>query len=514
VTLAIFFAEGISLAAVLIYGKRIWPGIFAGQFFLVLSSGIDVITALGISSVNSAEAVVAYYLFSRIRFSRELYRLHDLYLLFGGILLILQPFSALLGNLVLVVSGVNDVQSFLPNLFSWWFGNSMGQMLVTPILLIFYRDRHTIRYPLLGAVVFLFLLFCFLIFFFTPVENLSLLMGMTIPIVVLVMLYIGLVYAMISVFLLALISLYATHLGIGAFASASSMDNLININFYIFAHIFVLYVYGILVAEKDRALKALAVMNERLEERVREEIGRRQEKEKLLLLRSRQAQMGEMISMIAHQWRQPLNTLSLILQKYYIKYQLKRINEETMKRMKDDMQQLLDQMSVTIDDFREFFNPGKEKSLFDLSHTIKYVISMLNPLYEHENIKIETELEENISIYGYPNEFVQVVLNIINNAKDAIILSDQDVSRKITVHTVCQGERMILTIEDRAGGIPEEIMEKIFDPYFSTKLEKNGTGLGLYMSKMIIEEHMGGELHVKNSQNGAIFEIILQCSSS
>jgi signal transduction histidine kinase len=512
VTLAIFFAEGVSLAAVLIYGKKVWPGIFIGQLLLALSSGIDMGAALGISAVNSAEAVIVYYLFSRIRFSRELYRLHDLYLLFGGILLVLQPFSALLGNLILVVSGVNDMQSFLPNLFSWWFGNSMGQMLLTPILLILYRDRGTIRYLLFGVVVFVFLLFGYLVFFVTPVENLSLLMGMTIPVVVLVMLYIGLVYAMVCVFLLSLLALYATHLGIGAFTSASSTDNLININFYIFAHIFVLYVYGILVTEKDRALKALAEMNERLEERVREEIGKRQEKEKLLLLRSRQAQMGEMISMIAHQWRQPLNTLSLMLQKYYIRYQLKKIDEEAMKRMKDDMQSLLDQMSETINDFRDFFNPGKEKSYFNPAHTVRYIVSMLDPLYEHENIQIQTELEEDIRIYGYPNEFAQVLLNIINNAKDAIMQSDRQVPRRITVRMTCRDGYMTLTVEDRAGGISEEIIGKIFDPYFSTKLEKNGTGLGLYMSRMIIEEHMDGELQVTNHQGGARFEITLCCS--
>jgi len=510
VTLAIFFAEGVSLAAVLIYGEKVWPGIFIGQFILALSSGLDIAPSLFIAAVNSAEAILAYRLFKYFHFDRRLYRLNDLYLLFAIIIFVLQPFSALLGNLGLILFSVNNTDMFYINLFSWWFGNAMGQMLVAPILLVFYRDRYSVNYRLFGLTNLFFLLFCYVLFFLSPISNLALLLSMSITIVVMIMGYSGFVYAMSSILILSVISLLSMHLGVGPFTVASnSTDNLININFYIFAHIFIVYVYGVLLEEKNEVLEKLESMNDHLEEKVKEEIEKRQEKEKLMLLQSRQAQMGEMISMIAHQWRQPLNTLSLVMQNLYIKYQLKALDDTYIEKFREDASRQIHQMSTTIEDFRMFFKPQKEKHLFNVPEIVNHVIEMLDPLYMNDNITIKYNIEEEAYVDGYANEFAQVLINIINNAKDAIVQNIQDVPRSVEVHVEKKKDTVYVMIKDHAGGIDHEILQRIFEPYFSTKHDKEGTGLGLYMSKIIIEKHMGGRLYAQNHTDGARFVIVL-----
>jgi signal transduction histidine kinase len=510
ISLAIFFAEGISLAAVLIYGKNVWPGIFIGQMILSLSTGMDIAPALYIAAVYSSEAILAYYLFNYFQFDRELNTLFDLYLLFALIIFVLQPFSALFGNLGLVMFSVNDASMFLANLFSWWFGNMVGQVLVVPMLLVLYRERDSINYRLFRLVNLFFILFCYLIFFFSPIKNLTLLLSITIPLVILIMANTGFVYAMSSILILTLASLLSMHLGVGPFITASdSIDNLFNISFYIFAHIFVIYVHGVLLREKDIVLEELEDVNSYLEEKIKEEIEKRQEKEKLMLLRSRQAQMGEMISMIAHQWLQPLNTLSLITQNLYLKYQLNQLDDAYIEKFKNNSNRQIAQMSETIDDFRLFFKPKTEKITFDISRTIDHVKAMLLPLYEKEGIVINAEKKEGLMVNGYPNEFVQVLVNIINNARDAILQNSETVSPQIEVVVRETEEYIYVMVEDHAGGIDEEIIDKIFDPYFSTKAEKNGTGLGLYMSRIIIEDHMGGSIRAENHEDGVRFVIVL-----
>jgi signal transduction histidine kinase len=509
-TLSIFFAEGVSLAAVLIYGKHVWPGIFIGQMILSLSSGMDITPSVFIAAVNSVEAVLAYHLFRYFQFDKELNTLFDLYLLFALIIFVLQPFSALLGNLGLVMLSVNSFDMFMINLFSWWFGNMMGQILLVPILLVLYRDRDNINSRLFVLVNLFFILFCYLIFFFSPVRNLTLLLTITIPLVILIMANTGFIYAMFSILILTLVSLFSMHLGVGPFiAAGNSVDNILNISFYIFAHIFVVYVHGVLLREKDIVLEELEDINSYLEEKIKEEIRKRQEKEKLMLLRSRQAQMGEMISMIAHQWLQPLNTLSLITQNLYLKYQLKQLDDAYIEKFKNDSNRQIAQMSETIDDFRLFFKPRTEKITFDVSRTIDHVEAMLLPLFEKEEIVIDSEKKEGVMVNGYPNEFVQVLVNIINNARDAIIQNSENVSRHIGIIIRETEEYVYILVEDHAGGIDEEIIDKIFDPYFSTKVEKNGTGLGLYMSRIIIEDHMGGSINAENHEDGVRFVIVL-----
>jgi signal transduction histidine kinase len=219
--------------------------------------------------------------------------------------------------------------------------------------------------------------------------------------------------------------------------------------------------------------------------------------------------MGEMIGNIAHQWRQPLNALGLVLQNIHFTYQMDELNDEFMQKSIDKGKMLTSSMSKTIDDFRDFFKPNKLKENFNVSQIIKNTTELIEASYNNNNITLKTDLDTDITIEGYPSEFSQVILNILSNAKDAL-MEYKVSSRIVNIKTYEQNNKIIISIEDNAGGIPKEIISKIFDPYFTTKEEGKGTGIGLYMSKTIIENSMGGELEIVNSTDGAKFIIKLK----
>ena len=252
--------------------------------------------------------------------------------------------------------------------------------------------------------------------------------------------------------------------------------------------------------------EALQKLNKTLETRIKSEVEKNRQQQFLLLQQSRLVQMGEMISMIAHQWRQPLNILGMLNQTIVLKYKENKLNDETIDYFKNNSKLQITQMSETIDDFRNFFKPEKEKEEFYINEVILKTIDMVNPIFKNEGIHINQEINIEPKMIGYPNELGQAILNIINNAKDALI--EKNVKEKtITISLVQNENHPTLTICDNAGGIPEEIIDKIFDPYFSTK-EKSGTGIGLYMTKIIMEEHMDAKIDVTNNTKGAVFTVI------
>ncbi len=250
--------------------------------------------------------------------------------------------------------------------------------------------------------------------------------------------------------------------------------------------------------------KKLQNLNNSLEEKVVNEVVKNREKDKLLLHQSRLAQMGEMISMIAHQWRQPLTAISSTGSAIKVKAQLGRLDNGTTMELADKILDYTEHLSSTIEDFRDFFKPNKAKQSVDYAEIVKDVLAILETSVNNKNISIIKELNSNTTFDTYANEIKQVLLNLIKNAEDALI--DKEIEDPtITIRT----EDNILIISDNGGGIPEDILPNIFDPYFSTKKDKDGTGLGLYMSKTIIEEHCEGRLSVSNDKDGAVFKIIL-----
>lgn len=255
-----------------------------------------------------------------------------------------------------------------------------------------------------------------------------------------------------------------------------------------------------------RKHQELKHLNRVLEKRVDEEVVKNREKDYMLIQQGRQAAMGEMIGNIAHQWRQPLTTVSLLIQNLHETYSYGGFTKEFMDKTIEQTLQVIQHMSRTIDDFRHFFKPDKDKTVFLPGDVIQKTISFVEPSMKYQNISLRFEAEENLSVTGYPNEYAQVLLNILSNARDAFV--ERNVSLpEIMIRVFGKKKKTVVTISDNAGGIPEHIMDKIFEPYFTTKGLGKGTGVGLYMSKTIIEKHMEGKLSARNIAGGAEFRI-------
>lgn len=228
--------------------------------------------------------------------------------------------------------------------------------------------------------------------------------------------------------------------------------------------------------------------------------------EQMLVHQSRHAALGEMIGNIAHQWRQPLNTLALLVQQAPLYFALGEVDQEYVDQTAKKSMELIQHMSHTIDDFRNFFKPNKNKIPFHIREEVARTISLVEGSFEGLKITVEVEADEDPVVEGYPNEFSQALLNILVNARDALL--EQEVSTpKVAIKVASEGSKAIVTISDNAGGIPEDILGKIFDPYFTTKGPQAGTGVGLFMSKTIIEKNMGGVLTARNTGSGAEFRI-------
>ena len=249
-------------------------------------------------------------------------------------------------------------------------------------------------------------------------------------------------------------------------------------------------------------------LNIELEIRVEDEIKKQKAQEEILIHQSRSAEIGEMINNIAHQWRQPLNNLSLTIQNIGFKYENDVLTKEELNETIDKSKMIINSMSNTIDTFRNFFEPTKNKNLFKVEHSIENTLEILSSTLRFYNIEVVKEIIDDVEIYDYENEFSQVLLNIITNARDALV-SNKIEKPIIKVNVSKIENNVIVKIKDNANEINEEIIDRIFEPYFTTKGKGNGTEIGLYMSKLIIEKNMNGKLTVKNDNNGAVFIITL-----
>lgn len=259
------------------------------------------------------------------------------------------------------------------------------------------------------------------------------------------------------------------------------------------------------LAENQRQLKDLNVS---LEQRIADAVAELRRKDQILMLQGRQAAMGEMIGNIAHQWRQPLNTLGLILQELKMTYGRDEFNKDSLEKNVKKAMQVIMHMSQTIEDFSNYFKPDKEKKSFNVKQAVDKTLSLIEPSLKSLDINIELIEEDfNIEVYGYANEYSQVLLNILLNCRDAFAECTVGKPRIITITLIKESNRSVITVADNAEGIPEDILDKVFDPYFTTKGPDKGTGIGLYMAKTIIEKNMGGRLTVHNTSVGAEFRV-------
>jgi PAS domain S-box-containing protein len=245
--------------------------------------------------------------------------------------------------------------------------------------------------------------------------------------------------------------------------------------------------------------------SELLQEKVKEEEEKNRITQELMQQQSRLAQMGEMINMIAHQWRQPLSAITATATTLHLSAKRGTHDQEKSIELAQKISGFAQHLSTTINDFRNFFKSAKNKTQTNYTTILESVLSIIESTLKNNNISLDI-IEKDVSstFETYENELKQVILNLIKNAEDALL--EKEIA---SPHIVIEIERETLKVKDNAGGIPEDIMPRIFDPYFSTKLQKDGTGLGLYMSKIIVEEHCGGTLSVENGEKGAVFTITL-----
>ena len=225
-------------------------------------------------------------------------------------------------------------------------------------------------------------------------------------------------------------------------------------------------------------------------------------------VQSKHAIMGEMISMIAHQWRQPLSTVTLSISNLQIKKLLgEKVDEELSEKTLEEISRTIVYLSQTIDDFQTFFHPNRKLESISSEELLKKVSNFVMPRLKDSKIVFEVEVEQNIVIQTYTNELVQAILNLVNNAIDALIES-QNEEQKLFIKVQKSNEFLKISITDNANGIPQSELLKIFEPYFSTK-GKNGTGLGLYMSQMIMQKQFGTQIEVSSSPKGSTFAIMV-----
>lgn len=229
----------------------------------------------------------------------------------------------------------------------------------------------------------------------------------------------------------------------------------------------------------------------------------------MLLQQSKLASMGEMIDNIAHQWRQPLNLLGIIVQKSLRAYEAGKVDEKYLNKMiSDSMEQIL-HMSQTIEDFHNFVKPYQKDSEFDINESVEQSFQLLSAMFESYRIEVNiTYTEEALLIFGSHSEFKQVMINLLLNARDALMENNIQ-SPVITIGISADGLEGVVNIQDNGGGIAPEIIGRIFEPYFSTKEEGRGSGIGLYMSYAIIRTKMGGRIEVRNIKDGALFTLRL-----
>ncbi len=273
---------------------------------------------------------------------------------------------------------------------------------------------------------------------------------------------------------------------------------------------FIKKIFGKYNKRLKQKTQALEEHKNQMELLVIEEVEKNRKKDRILIQQSKLAAMGGMLENIAHQWRQPLNNVNLILHFIRDNYQNKEFTKEKLEKYINKSKIQIDYMSQTIDDFRNFYKPSKMANNFNISNVIKDVLKISKEQFEYDKIKVILSLCD-IFIINYENELKQTLLNILNNAKDAIVLKRKrkDFEAFIKIKVIQNKKSAKIIIENNGGKIKKDVIEKVFEPYFTTRSESLGIGIGLYMAKTIIETNMKGKIKVENIKDGVRFKIIL-----
>ncbi|WP_419673000.1 sensor histidine kinase [Aliarcobacter butzleri] len=264
------------------------------------------------------------------------------------------------------------------------------------------------------------------------------------------------------------------------------------------------------VNEKTKELKKL---NNNLEERISKEVALNRKKDIIMFQQARFASLGEMLNNIAHQWRQPLGSITMIIQSFQTKMHLGKLTLDFVDDKVNDALFLANNMSNTLDDFKNFFSPNKTKSEFFIKNCLEHSVELSKYFLNKEHIHVILKVKKDVKLNSYYNELSHVFLNIISNSKDALISNVDKNDRIIKIVVNSRKNHLFVNIIDNGGGIPLEILPKIFEPYYTTKYKSAGTGIGLYMSKQIIEKHINGEITCRNILHKIKDDRVFNCSS-
>ena len=251
------------------------------------------------------------------------------------------------------------------------------------------------------------------------------------------------------------------------------------------------------------------------EDKVTKEVIRNREKDQIMYQHARLAAMGEMIGNIAHQWRQPLNALTVLIQSFGTKSMAGKLDQKFIDQQISEGLRLADQMSNTIEDFRNFFSPHRDREYFSIEKSLEDTLELVEFFCKDEHIDIKVQSKEDLRVFGYSNEFSQVILNLINNARDNFKHKNINDERKILIKLEKKNKPKpyaMISFIDNGGGIDPVIKDRIFEPYFTTKHKSTGTGIGLYMSKQIIEKQMQGLVTMKNIESKLGGDKLYKCS--
>jgi signal transduction histidine kinase len=264
--------------------------------------------------------------------------------------------------------------------------------------------------------------------------------------------------------------------------------------------------YEVLLAHKNQKLKHLT---ENLQEEVDKQLLLMRMKDQQLEQQSKMASVGEMMSFISHQWKQPISVIATMVQNAQLSIELDDKIQTDNAVLYEGILRQTELMNSTMRDFLKLANSNVRKEHFSLKHSLNLVISLVSSTFVAKNITLKIDVKDDVTLYGKENELIHTVMNVVNNARDVLV--ERNVANaEVNVFLRHMGNQALLTVCDNGGGVPEEILPKVFEPYFSTKLDSGGTGLGLYMTKKILEENFDASIDVVNSQDGACFRLFFQ----
>jgi signal transduction histidine kinase len=523
---AIWPPTGVALSALLLYGYRSWMGIALGALFLNMTL-TPLLPSLQITLTNTLGPLLGAWIVFRFGGGYNFFASLRTMVAFFIAITAASLVTAWGGSTALLFHGFIGMPEHFAVSYTWFLGDLIGFLVITPLVvairlecqkLFFYNNWGEI------LLISLFILGGGLVFFgplgFFDQAKYPIAYMFFIP-VLWASIRFGALGGSFSVVLTSLIVVAGTVYGYGSFVRPDPNDTLLLLQGYVWFMGVIAFFVATILRQKEiihvsllqtqdelkTSLQTLQKYQKNLEKRVEEELAKRREQEQIMIQQSKLAAMGEMVGMIAHQWRQPLNAIGLLIQDMKDAQEFGELDEAYLDTSVESTMQLIQFMSATIDDFRNFFKQDKEKKNFSVKEILDGVASVIGASLKNNLIELAVDAREPIEIYGYHHEYMQVVLNIINNAKDALKRSARE-DKRISIEWMktAEGKSRVI-IADNGGGIPEDILPKIYEPYFTTKEQGHGTGIGLYMSKMIIERHMNGTLKEENVDDGVRFII-------